>query len=307
MKQDNINYLAVGAFVLTMFIVLLVVLFRITGRGADTQSYYTLMTNITGIRAGSAVTFSGYQVGYVDDIEPRRQDGHTLYRIELDVRSKWKVPEDSVVRIVQPGLLAENQLDILEGRSAAMLPPGGTIQSEEAMTMMAVFQSMTGELKPLLAQVNTTLTRIGGDLDAKLPNITSAIESLLAKLNRQADQLQKLTGGENQQRIMSIIKNTDTMTHNLARLSTDFGATSRELEQLLANSNRLISDNHHDIRQSVVELRASLDAVSENINSIVYNMDAASRNMNEFTRELRSNPGALLGGKAPQDKAGIQP
>jgi len=39
--------------------------------------------------------------------------------------------------------------------------------------------------------------------------------------------------------------------------------------------------------------------VSRNIDSITYNLEGTSRNMSEFSREIRENPGLLLGGNKP--------
>lgn len=79
MKKENINYLAVGSFVLTMLAVLLITLFKITGQDFKGDPYYVRYTNITGIDEGSVVTFGGYSVGNVEEVIPERSAGKTLY------------------------------------------------------------------------------------------------------------------------------------------------------------------------------------------------------------------------------------
>ncbi|HKK07169.1 MAG TPA: MlaD family protein [Gammaproteobacteria bacterium] len=307
MKRDNLNYLAVGLFVLSMFVVLLIVLYRLTGRSVDTDSYYAMFSNVTGIRQGSPVTYGGFRIGRVEDIKPQRRNGATYYRMEVRVRHGWPIPKDSVIHIVQPGILTENQVDIIEGASQTMLKPGQTIPSDEAVTMIALLNSMSKELRPLLANLNKTLGSVSGDLNDKLPHITEGVTKLLDRLNENAQRLSQLTGGKNQQRLNDIIKNTDKLTRNLARTSQGFDASRKQLDALLRKSNRLVDENGQDIRRSVVELRNTLGVLSQRIDSIVYNMDSASRNMNEFTRQLRDNPGALLHSKPPADNAEGRP
>ena len=56
----------------------------------------------------------------------------------------------------------------------------------------------------------------------------------------------------------------------------------------------------------MVKLRESIGVISYNIQSIMYNMETTTRNMNEFSRQLRDNPGVILSGKPPADEAGSQ-
>jgi phospholipid/cholesterol/gamma-HCH transport system substrate-binding protein len=39
--------------------------------------------------------------------------------------------------------------------------------------------------------------------------------------------------------------------------------------------------------------------VARNIDSVTYNLESTSRNFNEFSRQLRENPGVLIGGTKP--------
>ena len=56
---------------------------------------------------------------------------------------------------------------------------------------------------------------------------------------------------------------------------------------------------------SVVDLRYTLSTVAQRIDAMTYNMEGASRNMYEFSRQIRLNPGLLLGGTPPTDEARV--
>ena len=73
MKQDNINYFAVGLFVIGAMLVLLVALYHITGRGADADDYYVEIKNVAGIRTGSPVTYAGFEIGQLIDMDIHRR------------------------------------------------------------------------------------------------------------------------------------------------------------------------------------------------------------------------------------------
>ncbi len=310
MKHDNVNYFTVGLFVLGMLAVLIVVLYRLTGHSADTTAYYVKYDNITGVDVGTAVTFGGFKVGQVQKIGWVRENGHTRFRLTLGIRNDWKLPADSVALIVSPGMLSDNQIDIREGKSSKYLAAGAEMKGKEQVSIMSVLNDMAYQLedvsnnsvKPLLDNLNRQISTVGGDLAKQLPHITADASRLLVQLNAAAGGLQRMLGPKNRTHMNNVMANADELTRNLVALSRDFGRMSAQLDTLLKHSNQVVSENRGDIRDSIVSLRSSLDAVSRNINTIVYNLDSTSRNMNEFSRQIRDNPGRLLGGSAPRDK-----
>lgn len=312
MQKEGINYLLVGVFVLLVFALLLALLFRITGRADDRDDYYVHYQNITGVAEGTAVTYGGYQVGQVDEITPVREAGTTHYRLRLAVRSGWRIPVDSVARIVSPGLLSDNQIDIVEGNSEQILGPGDRVRGQEEISMMSLLNAMAYEIqelsddsvRPLLQNLNRQVQTLGTELNQSLPRLGAQAESLLRSLNRSAEGLQNLFGPRNQDRVSRVLDNAERMSANLAQLSERFDSLRDELEQLVRNSNAMLDENRGEVRQTVTDLRKSLDTVARNIDAIVYNLDSSSRNMNEFSREIRRNPGILLTTQ-PADEPGI--
>jgi phospholipid/cholesterol/gamma-HCH transport system substrate-binding protein len=112
-----------------------------------------------------------------------------------------------------------------------------------------------------------------------------------------------ITGDDNQRQIKDILERTNTLSLNLLKLSADFDRTRNRLDKLFTDSHDIVTKNREDIRVVVVELRNSLETISQNISVISYNLEMASRNMNEFSRQIRNNPGILIGGTPPKDMA----
>lgn len=313
MKQDNVNYLVVGIFVLSMLTLLLVVLFRITGNSAETDPYFVDYTNITGIDKGSPVTYGGYQIGQVDDILPRNVGGKTQYRLELGLKTGWKIPSDSIARIISPGLLSDELIDIAEGKSPTYVKPNGVIQGQDSINMMATLNTVAYEIKdlsdnsikPLINNLSRHVDAIGSGLNTSIPTVTASINRLLDNLNSSANELAELLNEQNQQHLAHAFENADIISQNLSTLAEGFNNTHTQLERLLDNSNQILTNNSADIRQSVLDLRNSLEIISDNINAIIYNLEGTSRNFNEFSRQIRDNPAVLLNGKAPRDD-GVQ-
>ena len=94
MKRDNVNYLWVGSFVLLMAVVLLYALYRITGQSGQGDVYYTRFPNVAGIKTGTVVTYEGFEVGNVVQLEPVVSEGRTAFRVTLNLRKPLKMPSD---------------------------------------------------------------------------------------------------------------------------------------------------------------------------------------------------------------------
>jgi phospholipid/cholesterol/gamma-HCH transport system substrate-binding protein len=282
MKQEQINYLTVGSFVLLMLAVLLFSLYRITGASLNRDAYYVVYQDVSGLKPGTSVTYSGYPIGTVLDIRPLRTEQGTRYRLTLGVQSGWLIPEDSQARIVMPGILTEKQIDISEGRSRQPLRPGDTLAGQEAPDLMALLNLLGGDLQDIA---------------------DSSLKPMLANFNEVSLQLRRLLSTENQQQLADLFHNTDAMTQSLTRLTNSLDQATGQMQSLLDNSNRLLSQSDADIRRSVQDLRHTLETVAQSIDGIMHNFELSSRNMQELSRELRANPGLLLGGREPADQA----
>jgi phospholipid/cholesterol/gamma-HCH transport system substrate-binding protein len=100
------------------------------------------------------------------------------------------------------------------------------------------------------------------------------------------------------------IGNVDRAAANLAELTGSLHSSKAKVDSLLATLDKAASDNSETVGESLKDLRYSLQAVARNIDSVTYNLEGAARNMNEFSREIRQDPGLLLGGKRSGDETG---
>ncbi len=314
MKRDNINYLAVGLFVLVSLAVLMVVLYRITGRVGQAESYHVYYDNVTGIAEGSLVTYEGYQVGFVEAIRPEQARGGTRYRVELKIRKGWRIPEDSQARITASGLLSDTVIDIQEGGSERFLAAGGEIRGTPTTDMFAVIGDVAGDLgsltrdslRPLLDNLNRQVTAIGSELSGGLPAIIKHLTRMVARLDESASRLNRMLDGDAEAKVDRILDNVDVLAANLATLSDGLRETKAGLDELVQHTHALVDDNDEEVHRAVQGLRRSIEVMESSIDAIVYDLEGASRNMNEFSRQIRNNPGLLLNGKAPVDREATQ-
>jgi phospholipid/cholesterol/gamma-HCH transport system substrate-binding protein len=65
----------------------------------------------------------------------------------------------------------------------------------------------------------------------------------------------------------------------------------------------MIEENRRPVGQAVLDLQHSLEAVSRRIEAIAYHLEVTTRNMNEFSRQIRENPGVIVRGRASGGEA----
>lgn len=315
MRRDTINYLVVGVFVLTLFFVLLIVLYQITGRSGPTEQYFVTYGNVEGIKYGTPVLYEGYQVGQVEDVEPVRADAGTQFRITLAVMEGWQIPSDSIAKVVKSGLLSSVAIDIKEGAAKTSLAAGAEIRGEAAADLFSAVNDVAADLRsltrdslrPLLDNINEQVTLVSGDMrslarDSLRPILDDQVHTLLEKLNRSADQLGEILSEDNQRNVNQILSNLESASGSLDQLLVRIEESRANLDALVSDVDGLVDG---DISSSVADLKKSLHAVSQHIEAVSHHLEGSSRNMHEFTRQIRENPGLLLRGSPQPD--GAQP
>lgn len=316
MKDVRINYVIVGGFVLSLLAALLVVVALLTGRTGSTDTYITHLDNVNGVKYGTKVTYEGFVVGQVEDIVPLRSDGKTSFRVILSVKESWPIPEGSVARVASSGILSAMTVDIKGGHSEKMLPPGAQIPGGPAANIFATMNDMAGQiavlnqqgLLPLLANINQRVDSLGSLLEKQAPdllaNLLAISSDLAAKTPRITADVQKMTGTLSTQVVNDAnAQKISQSLDNVAELTAGLKDSRQKVDQVLTALDKAVEKNGPSVEASLKDLRYTLQAVARNIDSITYNLESSSRNANEFTRQIRENPGVLIGGTKSREDA----
>ena len=336
MRSSKINYLIVGLFVLAMIGALVTTVATLTGRTGAVDNYYTYYSNVTGIKFGTQVVYEGYPIGQVEQITPEEKDGRMRFRIDFSVIEGWRIPKDSVGEIAAPGLLAAVTISIQAGSDKVSLKPGEMIISKERSDVFAVVSGVAGQLgdlmdsniKPLLSNVDKAVQTINriiekegeglfqdarkvtddlGELVAfmagRVPKIADNVEEFSAKMNEISNELGNLITPANREKIEQVIASMDETSKKIDTVLESLNGLLGDVGDLLGDVGELVLKEDGDVRQTLAATRYIVQTVSRHIDSINQNMEAAARNMYEFTRQIRQNPGLLLGGEAPKDQS----
>ncbi|HEC12700.1 MAG TPA: MCE family protein [Acidiferrobacteraceae bacterium] len=188
MKQDKINYILVGSFVAVVLTVFLVLMALLSGRGGATDSYSATFTNISGLDLGTAVTYEGFQVGHVENVDAQQKEGVTRYHVKFGVKKGWKIPTDSVAYIQAAGLLAAVTIDIKEGKSKVHHKPGAELKGRVSEDMFAAIAEAANDAGELLASLQKSAKGLEelltGPNGARLSSAIGQFDASLTQANR---------------------------------------------------------------------------------------------------------------------------
>lgn len=297
MKSPSSHYVVVGGFVLAMLVAFLTAVAVLMGNIGGKDYYTTIFDNVMGIRLGTAVTYNGYPIGQVEKITPSTRK-ENAFDILLSVEEDWPIPEDSVARIASAGILSAAQLDIKGGTSSTLLPPDSNIPAGAASSLTALVGDATEQLEwlikdglmPFITNLNQKVTTVGGALEKDMPVILSGIRNATQYMEVISQRLgEDGVTPEN-------LKNVQVIISNLAAISSNLKETQGKLDSVLGNVNTVIGENRAPINATLKDLQYSAQVLSRHIDSLAYNLEASSRNFNEFSRQIRDNPGVLIGG-----------
>jgi phospholipid/cholesterol/gamma-HCH transport system substrate-binding protein len=300
MRDDQRNYAAVGAFVIAITAGLVVWIALLAGGTGETDDYHVHFANVMGLSSGTQVLYQGFPVGMIEDIRPTVREGQQVFRLDVSVERGWRIPEDSVATITASGFLSAVVVNVRAGASDTLLEPGSEISSVEAPDLLAAMSSVAedvgelieGSLKPMLDALGE-----GG------PEIIADLEAFTAKLNETLAKIDGFLSEENARRLEDTLENLESSSVSFAAVSGELEQSRLRVDELLDSVNGMVEENRRPVGQAVVDLHESLESVSRHIEAIAYHLEVTTRNMNEFSRQIRENPGVIIRGRASGDAA----
>jgi len=297
----------VGAFVLGCFAILsFTIIYLVNAQfSGDTVPYRTYLRYAGGLEPGALVLFGGINVGKVTAVRPGTADP-TRIEILLSVKQNTPVNEKSIAKLGIVSVMSGAALSITTGSNdAKRLPPGSSIQSQEAASL----DEIAGKLAGVADNADALITQARGELEG----ITGDARSLLANLNT-------VTGKPNQQRIRAVLDHVNGMLATegpkIDRISDQLIALSQHADDTIQNVNGTVTDVREPIRKDLVDLQNALQqakallsdmqvvvrANDYKIDDTMENLRTATDNLDQLTDSLKQRPWSLIRIKQPKDR-----
>lgn len=332
MKNDRVNYIIVGGFVILMLAGIVISVAMLAGRTGATDTYYTRYEDVTGLKFGSQVLYMGFPVGQVEAISPELEDGALVFRLELALTARfkdWKVPSDSVARMKSSGLLSAMAIDIRAGESHTELQPEDFIRGEPATDIFAAVSDTANVLKrltetrlePLLTNLDEYIDSIGQilvtDGGATMRNLNSFSKTLAdrgpelidevvvlsSSLKQTSDNLAVVLSPENADKLDSVVDNFLATSASLALMS---GEAREDIRELLGPESQkrigAMVDNFSRASANVATVSQTLDErvkevltpkTAKKMQNALDNVALAASNIADLTSDLHSTRASL--------------
>jgi len=203
--------LKVGVFVFGAMIILAIFVFRI-GNIRNYGTGYALrfiFSNVSGIKSGSPVRFSGVDVGEVRQVNifKEEQDKGTKIEIIAWIRKSLSIPQDSQVYVSTLGLLGERYIEIIPPAEVkSFLKPGDTLPGTDPVMLQSWIDEMENiaqDLQAVLQKLKTGEGTVGKllnddklylELEALISDIRLAKQGTIGKLLYDDKLYQELEG-----------------------------------------------------------------------------------------------------------------
>ncbi|WP_417841145.1 MlaD family protein [Terasakiella sp.] len=318
LKNAKMNYMIVGSFVIACIVSLIIAVALLSGRTGAVDTYYTYYGKVQGLKFGTQVVYEGYPVGQIEQIMPEKHNGRMRFKIEMSIAEGWDIPDDSIAAVSSAGLLSALTINIRAGTSKIPLKPGDNISGVENADLFAAMSSlaeqisslMESDVRPLLLNLNTAvnsaailLAEDGNDMAKQLkgildqigtrtPEIAENLTSFSQDLNSSGNELTQILSASNREKINQTITELGQI-----------GSSLQKADHMMTNMDNIVTNGKPEMEKTIADLRFVMETLARHIDTISQNLEGTSRNMYEFSRHIRQNPGLLLGGTPPKDRA----
>jgi len=297
----------VGAFVLGCFAVLaFTVIYLMHAQfSGDTVPYRTYLRYAGGLEPGASVLFGGINVGEVTGVRPWASDA-TKIEILLAVKQNTPLNEKSVAKLGLTSVMSGASLSITTGSNdAKRLPPGSSIQSQEAASL----DEIAGKMATVADSANGLIVQARGELEG----ISGDARTLLANLNT-------VTGKPTQQKVQAVLDRVNGMLATegpkIDHISDQLIALSQHADDTIQNVNGTVTDVREPIRKDLAELQNTLLQAKQllsdmqvmvrandyKIDDTVENLRTATDNLDQLTDSLKQRPWSLIRIKQPKER-----
>lgn len=220
MKMNNET--KIGLMV-TGVIVLLAVLTIKTGKfNLSTKDYIikAQFANVDGVNLNSPVMFNGFEVGIVDDIKIKDDDGDVKMEVILRVNDRARLREGAKAYIKNLGFMGEKYIGLTSGNKGGVyLASGSVIVGQEPPDfehLLSQGQEIAQRLKSISINLDERLETNKDALDETVSNLNLTMKGLASIVHNANERLTT-----NEKKIDDTITNLHDLSVNLEELSYD--------------------------------------------------------------------------------------
>jgi len=267
--QENRRAIIVGIFLLLGVIIFVVGVFTLGGQQksfAKAVSVSAVFDDVSGLKKGNDIWFSGVKVGTVSDVKfIGIQRVNVVMRI--DEKIKGFIHTDASAKMGSDGLIG-NRIVVIEGGSpdAPAVSNGSVLQAETSLS--------TDDMLKMLQKNNANLLSITGDFKTLSHNILAGKGTLGTLLADSAMGMQ----------LRASMRNLQATTATAAKLAVQLDQFSNKLNTKGGLADKLLTDTVTFNR--IKAAAAQFQQAATNANTVTENLNKATNKLNTTDNAL---------------------
>lgn len=289
--EHRVSYTIIGAFVIVLGAMLVAALLWLAAGGATghyKEYVIYLQSGAGALNSNSPVLYHGVPVGRVAGIR-LDQANPTRAKVVLSIRSDAPIKEDTQAEVDTRGVTGAGYISLSGGS-----PKSPPLKAEPGKKMPVI---------PTRASSTASLTSAAQDVAQHLVSVTRRLNKVLSDKNIKA--------------LSDSLHNIATLTANLAARSRDLNQAIQRLNATLGNANAaskhlpaLIEQTQQTIATfnrvagkiggvatGVSKTTTHLSLLAPQAQSLLLQLSQASRSLNQLLDELKRQPNTIVFGK----------
>ncbi|MDB5123123.1 MAG: transporter permease [Mucilaginibacter sp.] len=288
-------------------------------RGNDlfsgSNKYYAIYRSVDGLSVSKPVLVNGFPIGRVSKMS-LRPDGRTV--VELKVEDKYKIPSNTMAKLVSTDLLGGKAIVFDYGNSNTYAEDNDTLHANIQGSLAESLQPIQTKAENLITKLDSSLAAINRILN---PNFQKNIDRSFLSIANSLETLEGTTKkidalvATQTTHINGILSNTELVSANLKKSSGHLTGITSNFEKVsddIAASN--IKQTLDNANKAMADLQATINKINStkgtlglliNDDKMYKNLNDASANLNNLFIDIKAHPKnyvsfSVFGGKKKQ-------
>ncbi len=290
MSNKRIGYIP-GVIVFAALLLFLLSLLWLSGNAiliSPDYRYYFEFDDVVGLRDQAPVYLRGYRVGWTKAVEFKED----VVRVTVDIKKKYRFPEDSQVEITTLNFIGEQAITIRPGKSTLALEIGATLrgQNKDLMTLAAKILNST-QAKLNEVQLDQVIEKVSSSMDGVLDAVglmKLRIEKLDVSMYNQ--QLRRL--GEASEEVKTFMATAQQDTRRISQAGQEsldkFQKILEQVDETLQSLNQLSAEAKY-IAQRLNRGEGTAGQLLQN-QAFFDTLSHTLEELNLFLADIKKNP-----------------
>jgi phospholipid/cholesterol/gamma-HCH transport system substrate-binding protein len=267
---------------------------------SSSNRFYAVYKSVDGLSVSKPVLVNGFPIGRISNMK-LLSDGRTI--VELKVEQQYKVPSNTLAKLVSTDLLGSKAIVFDYGNSNTFAEDKDTLRANIQGSLAESLQPIQLKAENLITKLDSSLAAINRILNPEFQrNVDRSFLSIANSLQTLEGTTKKIDAliGSQTTHINSILSNTDAVsvnlknsTEHLTGITTNFDKISNDvansnIKQTLENANKAMAD----LQVAISKINSDKGSIGLLINDtkLYKNLNDASSNLNNLFIDIKAHP-----------------